>query len=715
VEILKRSRWCLVLSTASLFPAHDQLTTNRVTSVQRTTVNLAKGPYQIHELSERELLETYTRLLREACHYADRDWRTSSFNPAYGYWGNGVSGGNEGIRAIGGMVLACGALLKYDEGLSNAERRVFLDKATAGLRYAAGTHRTGTEKCADGKQWGATDRFGPESWQSGMWTGTLAFGAWLIWDSLDSALRQDIQRVVAWEDDVLVGREPPTGLWLDTKAEENGWQVPALVLGELMFPTHPHAAAWHETALKYMMNTLSTADDLRDASIVDGRAVSQWVKGANLQPDFTLENHNIFHPSYVGCSSYFLTQAAMYYTLADRPVPQAASHHLTDVWRMFQTIILPWGEAAYPQGMDWELHSLPFLNLYATLGTREKDRYAARMEQAILQSMRAWQTMGDGSLAFPGSRLGITRHAINAEQAAYGFVAHKVFGPAVKEVTASEAAERQEGVWDYPYVGFIAHRTGKKFVSFSWKNKIMGMLIPIGEGHEDNPDFTVPITNGLVGSFELDPRGDVRTTVAEHSWKKHPDGFETNGTLLIEGGRLKQRLRMISLGSQTVIYEDRVTALSNVTVRSERGVPIGIENDEITGGARIVSSQDSKREFNFQIPRQPVTLPASWANVDGRIGVVMVAGAGMAYVQASGYSPGISVRSDILYGSCSDRTRQFQAGEEVAHRIVIFSLEITPEETLTLAQSWKLESKRGGQVVLHFRQADGKDAEVPLL
>ena len=26
-----------------------------------------------------------------------------------------------------------------------------------------------------------------------------------------------------------------------------------------------------------------------------------------------------FHPSYVGCSSYFMTQAAMYYTYAGRP------------------------------------------------------------------------------------------------------------------------------------------------------------------------------------------------------------------------------------------------------------------------------------------------------------------------------------------------------------------------------------------------------------
>jgi hypothetical protein len=41
-------------------------------------------------------------------------------------------------------------------------------------------------------------------------------------------LTDPIRRVVAWEDDILAGREPPTGLWLDTKAEENGWEAPLL-------------------------------------------------------------------------------------------------------------------------------------------------------------------------------------------------------------------------------------------------------------------------------------------------------------------------------------------------------------------------------------------------------------------------------------------------------------------------------------------------------
>jgi hypothetical protein len=453
---------------------------------------------------------------------------------------------------------------------------------------------------------------------------------------------------------------------------------------------------------------------MHDTNLVDGRAVNEWVRGANLQPDFTLENHNIFHPSYVACSCYFLTQAAMYYTYAGQRIPQAATHHLLDTWRMFHTVILPWGEAAYPQGMDWELHGLSFINLFATLATHEKDPLAARMESRSLQYIRAWQMMRQGDLAVPGSRLGITRHAICAEQTAYGFLAHKVFGPATKELAARAAGAQDQGVWEYRYVDFVAHRTGKKFASFSWKNRIMGLVVPIGEGHEGNPEFTVPIANGMVGSFELTPRGDGKMTVLEHSWKRTPAGFETTGTLLLNGGRLKQTLKMTSIGGQTVVYDDRITALSDVSVRAERGVPVGIENDQISGGTRFVGGQDGQTVFDWQKPRQPIGLPGAWLNVDGRLGLVMVAGAGLAYAQASGYTPGISVCSDVLYGSYSDHPKQFKAGEEVARRVAVFFVEVPPKKMPALARSCRIETKPGGQV-LHFKPAGGKAAEVPLL
>lgn len=675
----------------------------------------AKDLYQIHSLSEEQIQQAYIQLLHDACFYADRDWKTSSFDSKAGYWGGGFSGEHDGIRTIGSMVLACGTLLKYDDRLTASERDDLLAKTTEALRYATATHFTGPQKCMDGKKWGGMDRPGVKSgvvqWESSYWTSSLVFGAWLIWDKLDPALLKDIERVVAAQLDFLTTGNPPVNLWLDTKAEENGWNVPLLCMGELIFPSNPHAALWHKTALKYMMNTLCTAADTNDTSVVDGRAVKDWVLGANLQPDYTLENHNIFHPSYVGCSSYFLTQAALCYTYAGRPVPQAATHHLLDTWRMFRTVILPWGEVAYPQGMDWELHGLPYINLYAALATHDKDPFAALVEQNSLQYMRSWQVMCDGSLTLAGSPAGISRHAINAEQASYGFLAHKVFGPSVKPLTERQANTQEEGVWEYPYVEVIAHRTLHKFTSFSWKNRMMGLLMPIHD-HDQDPEFTVPIANGFVGSFDV-PGGGGKIAVVEHSWKKMPDGFETSGTILLNGGRLKQRLEMISVGSQTVVYQDDVTALANVTVRGERGAPVGIENDSLTGGTRLVSDEDRQITFDWEKPQRPVALHGSWANIDGRLGVVTAAGAGMAYAQASGYSRGSSVYSDILYGSYSDHPRQFKAGDEVTRRVEVFFIDVTPQQTSNLAKSCRVGTAPGGRV-LHFQQPDGKTGEMPL-
>lgn len=251
----------------------------------------------------------------------------------------------------------------------------------------------------------------------------------------------------------------------------------------------------------------------------------------------------------------------------------------------------------------------------------------------------------------------------------------------------------------------------------------MGLLMPI-EDHLGNPEFTVPISEGFIGSFQvarLRPTsarqaggGDSgKVTVIEHSREQTSDGFVTSGTVLINGGRLKQSLRMISIGDQTVVYEDRVTALTNVTVRSELGVPVGIENDWLNGGTRLVSDEDGQIKFDWQKPQRPVALPGSWANVDGRLGVIMLDGAGMAYAQASGYSRGISVYTDILYGSYSDRPRRFEAGDEVAHRVEIFFTEVTPKETAALAKSCRIATTPNGPV-LHFKQPGGKPGEVPL-
>ena len=323
--------------------------------------------------------------------------------------------------------------------------------------------------------------------------------------------------------------------------------------------------------------------------------------------------------------------------------------------------------------------------------------------------------MRQGDLAVPGSRLAFTRHAICAEQAAYAFLAHKVFGPPAREISARKAAApNSKASGQHPYVQFIAHRTESKFASFSWKNRIMGLLIPIGPGPRRQPHVTVPITSGFVGSFELAPAKPTRPEALEHAWHEATNGFETTGSLLLNGGLMKQTLRVTSVGEQTVVYQDRVTALADVSLSRELGVPIGIENDEVSGGKRVVYHRDGKTTFDWKTPQKPLALPGSWANVDGRLGVVMAVGSGLSYHQAAGYDPHMAVCPDILYGSFSDRPQHFQAGDQVAQRIVLFFVEVTPKTTSALSRAFSIAEESGTRV-LRFKLPEGGHAEVPLL
>jgi hypothetical protein len=318
----------------------------------------------------------------------------------------------------------------------------------------------------------------------------------------------------------------------------------------------------------------------------------------------------------------------------------------------------------------------------------------------------------DGNLTFPGSKFGFTRHACTIDQITWGFLAHKIFRPATREISAQASELIQDGVHSYDDIQIITHRTNKKFVSFSWTNHVMGMLIPIGAGHETNPDFTTPIRDGFVGSFNKVLK-NRKTSVVSHNWQKTTNGFETTGVLLLNDGELQQTLHVTSIGKQAVVYEDRVTARRNATIKEERGLPLGIENDRITGGTRIVYYQNGSRAFNQDKPQQPTVVSGSWANVDGRLGLVVVSGSGISYNQTHDYSPGISVCEDVLYGSFSDKQKHAKAGDEIARRVAIVLDEITPEQTAAVAKSVSLKKKHN-TTILQFQLPEGGTAEVIL-
>ena len=92
----------------------------------------------------------------------------------------------------------------------------------------------------------------------------------------------------------------------------------------------------------------------------------------------------------------------------------------------------------------------------------------------------------------------------------------------------------------------------------------------------------------------------------------------------------------------------------------------------------------------------------------------MAAGSGLGYHQATGYDPHTAVCPDILYGSFSDHPQHFKAGAQIAQRIVLFFVEVTPKTTSTLSRSFSIAEKSGTRM-LRLKLPEGGQAEVPLL
>ncbi len=76
-------------------------------------------------------------------------------------------------------------------------------------------------------------------------------------------------------------------------------------------PDSPHATPWHEAVLRYGFNTISSPADKTSQAPADGKKIGDWVTTAQVYPDFTLENHGIFHPVYSMIGPATRAQAAV--------------------------------------------------------------------------------------------------------------------------------------------------------------------------------------------------------------------------------------------------------------------------------------------------------------------------------------------------------------------------------------------------------------------
>lgn len=186
--------------------------------------------------------QTYLECLLDFERYAETQWHSANHTnapPDAGYFGDGASGGNGGLRASCGVALAYAVLVQAFPQAANRTARVA--KVRRALNYAANTHLSGKYSCVDGRQWG-------QSWQAGFWGGHMGVACLVAQTHLPAQTIQAVQRAVAEEASYRAAIAPESGYANDTKAEENGWNSHIVALAAAWMPGDTNAVQWLTSA-----------------------------------------------------------------------------------------------------------------------------------------------------------------------------------------------------------------------------------------------------------------------------------------------------------------------------------------------------------------------------------------------------------------------------------------------------------------------------------
>jgi hypothetical protein len=161
----------------------------------------------------------------------------------------------------------------------------------------------------------------------------------------------------------------------NTGAEENAWFALSPALAAVMFPDHPHRSAWVTRQQELQVAAWARPIAVSSPSLVDGRALTSWLQGSNVEPGGAVVNHSRIAPDYT-TNLYQNVDTLLLAALAGRPAPQSSTWGLPPVYaaQVSAAYSVPpyrspggtvYSRTAagvyYPQGCDWgEGQQLPY-------------------------------------------------------------------------------------------------------------------------------------------------------------------------------------------------------------------------------------------------------------------------------------------------------------------------------------------------------------------
>lgn len=565
-------------------------------------------------------------------------------------------------------------------------RHLVRDRGLALLRYLLATHGAGGGRCDDGRPWQG-------QWQSAYWAALAGEASWLWWDDLTPGERWLAARMIAAEADRFAQATPPAALHDDSKGEENAWNSQILSLAGAMFPHHPQAAAWQEAAIRWMASSFARAADLARTDLVDGKPLREWIAGANLHDDFTLENHHRVHPDYMACT-YLLTSQVPMYAWGNRAVPAALHLNVEAINTSLKRLALPDGAWIYPNGQDWGLRrNIDWFEYHTAMAVLYGDAQSATLQRLCLDTVTrmAARTPG-GPIYLPSETKLASDQSMALELPAHAYALMAQLGEGPAPVPAPRLMTELAGRHVFASGKFGVLRTPTAIATFSWGAQVMGQVMPLGPNQ-----LLAPEARGLVGYVAAPGVAREAPVVREIAIAPLTDALGVAGVLARAGGALEQRFAFLALPDGRTIYADRVRLTGNVRPTLLDLGTLGVLNDlnwPGHNGTRSLTHDGGTRTFlAAEAARAPaVTFHSRWFNLDG-LGIVCVAVSGeQRYVPTPTGAAGRLEQRFHLNAIPAASLARTERATLLAHSVLVFYPGQTIDATRRAAARCRLQS-----------------------
>lgn len=644
-------------------------------------------------IAERQMKDGMLQMLADFTSYMKANWqpiedRNSQGYPLGVFKGENTMGSNEqGVRHNADFSMICAFLVKYaqdkvvlPEGVTWQDLK---DWAARSLNYACSTHKANRlYPCAGNSYWGSTSK-ADSQWESSLWAMSVAYSAFFQWDSLTSEQKRDIERLLEAECDYELERDIPTGYIGDTKAEENGWEVDVLAAALGLFPDNPNAKRWFDRMREFAVNCYSHPSDADDRTVIDpeydGKTVADLYIGPNLYPDWTLQNHNLFHTSYQNVVMQELGEAALALKLFQKELhgvekwkSNALMHNNQEVMdNVLNRLALADGELAMPNGNDWSLFLFDQITSYSTMASFLKDPNALFLENMAYKYIKARQkTTGDGSWLLRPD-VGSRRMGVEAHRVMMSWLMHEVMP--THDIAPSTWADIMAGYGEtyiFPDQNIVRSSSPSRFVCFSWSEGLKNYSGYIASHNPDNNKIIVPYRSGNNGNFlgwyEVEGRKSDAVPVVNAIYETGRNYFVMNGELNCNEGALNNRFALYSTPGNAVIYLDYVTANDTAEIVNEKGGLMAISTDPFTKDSRTLYS-DGTASGNEATGEVFKKIQSDWVNIDNELGFVAPGNRNMGFGDRGNNN---SILTSKLYALFSDELRRANRGDVVDRRNV---------------------------------------------